>query len=76
METRTIKVTLDKAKTWYVSGNPALHELALQAFTKKELEIPSYDDINQLVPSYTLCKETEALIKLSLYYRKKKMIYS
>jgi hypothetical protein len=71
METRTIKITLDKAKTWYVSGNPALYELALQAFTKKELEIPSYDDINQLVPSYTLRKETEALMKLSLYYRKK-----
>lgn len=71
METRTIKITLDKAKEWYVSGNPALYELALQAFTKKELEIPSYDDINQLVPSYTLYKETEALMKLSLYYRKK-----
>lgn len=71
METRNIKVSLDKAKEWYFNENPILKELALQAFTKKELEIPSYDDIKQLIPSYTLFKETEALMRLSLYYRRK-----
>lgn len=70
-ETRNIKVSLDKAKEWYRSGNVILYELALQAFTKKELKTPSYDDIKQLVPSYTLFKETEALMRLSLYYRRK-----
>lgn len=70
METRTIKITLDKAKEWYFSEDPILKELALQAFTKNELEIPSYDDIKQLIPSYTTSKETDVLTKLSLYYRR------
>jgi len=70
MEARTIKVTLDKAKEWYFSEDPILKELALQAFTKNELETPSYDDIKQLVPSYSLREETDALMRLSLYYRK------
>jgi hypothetical protein len=70
METRTIKITFDKAKEWYFSEDPILKELALQAFTKKELEIPSYDDIKQLIPSYTMSKETDVLMKLSLYYRR------
>lgn len=72
METRTIKITWDKAKEWYFGGDPVLKELALQAFTKKELEIPSYDDIKQIIPSYTISKETDALMRLSLYYRGQK----
>ena len=41
MEERTIKVSLDKAKEWFNSGNSTLKELSLQAFSKEELEIPS-----------------------------------
>lgn len=37
MEERNIAVTLDKAKEWFNSGNATLRELALQAFSKKEL---------------------------------------
>lgn len=37
METRNIKITLDKAKKWYNSGNTSLKEIALQAFNKDEL---------------------------------------
>lgn len=37
METRNIKITLDKARKWYNSGNTTLKEIALQAFDKDEL---------------------------------------
>lgn len=37
MKTRNIKITLDKARKWYNSGNTTLKELALQAFSKDEL---------------------------------------
>lgn len=70
METRTIKVTLDKAKTWYMSGNPALYELALQAFTKKELETPTYQQIALMVGPFTIPKEEQVLKVLAEYYKK------
>lgn len=34
---RNITITLEKAKEWYNSGNTSLKEVALQAFSKKEL---------------------------------------
>ena len=34
---RNIKITLEKAKEWYNSGNTSLKEVALQAFDEKEL---------------------------------------
>lgn len=37
METRNVTLTLEKAKEFYNSGNTALREIALQAFTKEEL---------------------------------------
>lgn len=37
METKTISITLKKAKEWYIKGGE-LKELALSAFTVKELE--------------------------------------
>lgn len=40
MEKRNIAVSLDEAKRWYKSGNEALKTLALQVFTKEELEEP------------------------------------
>ena len=37
METRNVTITLDKAREWYKSGNTSLEEIALQAFSKEEL---------------------------------------
>ena len=45
METRNITLTLEKAKEFYNSGNAALMEVALQAFTKEELTIPEWQNI-------------------------------
>ena len=70
METRTIKVTLDKAKSWYISGNSALYELALQAFTKKELETPTYQQISLMVGPFTIPKEEQVLKVLAEYYKR------
>lgn len=50
MDTRKVEVSLAKAREWYKSGNKALKEVALQAFTKEELEgtdwksITSFED--------------------------------
>lgn len=45
METRTIKLTLEKAKEWYNSGNEALKEAALQAYTEDELKTIHFTNI-------------------------------
>lgn len=45
MEERTIKVTLEKAREWYKSNNSTLKLLALQAFSKEELEVLSFEYI-------------------------------
>ena len=48
METRNISVTLDQAKEWYNSRNTTLRTLALNAYTKEELE-PNYNLIESQV---------------------------
>lgn len=45
METRNVTLTLEKAKEFYNSGNAALMEVALQAYTKEELTIPKFENI-------------------------------
>lgn len=45
METRNVTLTLERAKEFYNSGNAALKEVALQAFTEEELETPKFTDI-------------------------------
>lgn len=45
MESRNVTLTLDKAKEFYNSGNDALREIALQAYTKDELIIPEWQNI-------------------------------
>lgn len=45
MEKRNIEITLNKAKKWYNSNNASLKELALQAFTEKELVQPYWKNI-------------------------------
>lgn len=42
METRNVTLTLDKAKEFYKSGNAALKEIALQAFTEDELTAKNF----------------------------------
>jgi hypothetical protein len=70
METRTIKITLDKAKEWYFSEDPILKELALQAFTKNELDPLTYKQIAEVVEKPFISKEEEVLKTLAEYYRK------
>ena len=70
METRTIKITFDKAKEWYFSEDPILKELALQAFTKKELETPTYQQIALMVGPFNISKEEQVLKVLAEYYKK------
>lgn len=45
MESRNIALTLKKAREWYNSGSADLREVALQAYTKDELEIPEWQNI-------------------------------
>ena len=56
METRTINLTLDKAREFYNSGNTALREVALQAFTEDEItsedfkKFRSWNDVKDAIP--------------------------
>lgn len=45
MEARNVILTLEKAREFYNSGNAALKEVALQAYTKDELTIPAWQNI-------------------------------
>lgn len=45
MESRNISLTLDKAKEWYNSGSADLREVALQAYSEKELKEPLFKSI-------------------------------
>lgn len=45
MESRNISLTLEKAKEWYNSGNEALKEAALQAYTEDELKTVHFSEI-------------------------------
>lgn len=45
MKSRNIALTLEKAREWYNSGSADLKEVALQAYTKDELEIPEWQNI-------------------------------
>ena len=45
METRNVTLSLKKAREFYNSGNAALKEVALQAFTKEELTNLEYTNI-------------------------------
>lgn len=69
MEVRTIKVSLDKAKEWYRSGSIILYELALQAFSEKELKTPTYSEIVVMVGTYNISKEEAILKTLAEYYK-------
>ena len=71
METRNIKVTLKKAKEWYKSGNSTLREIALQAFTEKEIKKLTFSEISELVSLCDLFNYEEIVLKtLAEYYKK------
>lgn len=70
MEERTIKITLDKAKKWYFGKDPILKELALQAFTKNELDPLTYEQISEMIVEPLLSKEEKVIKTLAEYYRK------
>ena len=70
MEARTIKITFDKAKEWYFSEDPILKELALQAFTRNELDPLTYKQISEVVEKPPISKEEEVIKTLAEYYRK------
>lgn len=60
MESRNIALTLEKAREWYNSGSADLREVALQAYTKDELEIPGWQNIKTF---------EDACIALGIYDR-------
>lgn len=69
METRNVEVSLAKAREWYKSDNKALKEVALQAFTKEELEDKDYESILNFDDACTalglsLTEEYAAIMKL------------
>ena len=70
METRNIKVSLFKAKEWYISNNPTLKELALQAFTERELKKPIFSEILLVVGSVEIPKDEGILRTLAEFYKK------
>ena len=80
METRNISVTLEQAREWYNSGNNTLRTLALNAYTKGELEL-DYNSIDREVDQICTCvciprcerKKFQVLAKLATiakYYNK------
>ena len=80
METRNISVTLEQAREWYNSENNTLRTLALNAYTKDELE-PDYNRIDREVDQICTCvcipkcegKKFQVLAKLATiakYYNK------
>jgi len=52
MEERYVTISFEKAKEWYNSNNSSLKEIALQAFTKEELEQIDLKEIIDLLLDY------------------------
>lgn len=77
MEKRNVIVTLEKAKEWYNSNNESLKEIALQAFSKEELDAFDFtkiktfrDALNALGYSgYDMQKIMEKTKSISYYSR-------
>lgn len=52
LEERCVTISFEKAKEWYKSNNSSLKEIALQAFTKEELELIDLKEIIDLLLDY------------------------
>ena len=73
MEERNIKVSLDKAREWYKSDNSTLRLLALQAFSKEELEVLSFEYIASKLFTTNYLENLTSIQKEQLHsiYRRK-----
>lgn len=70
-EERHVTISFKKAKEWYNSNNSSLKEIALQAFTKEELEQTDLKELIQLLLSYDYSLTNTQKIQLeSLLNRK------
>ena len=58
---RTITITLEKAKEWYNSDNESLKEVALQAFSKEELDIFDFTKIKTFEDALNALKYTKTI---------------
>lgn len=62
-EKRNIAISLNEAKEWYKSGNATLKELALKAYSKKELEYVNfnqiYSEVQLTTPKYYVVPDCE-----------------
>lgn len=70
MEERYVTISFEKAKEWYNSNNPSLKEIALQAFTKEELEQIDLKELIDLLLSYNEITSTQKIQLESLKNRK------
>ena len=59
MKERNITITLEKAREWYNSGNATLKEVALQAFSKEELNRFDFTKIRTFEDALTALKYNE-----------------
>lgn len=59
MEKRNVEITLDTARKWYYGDNESLKEVALQAFTKDELEEKYWKRITSFEGAYLYLKENK-----------------
>ena len=59
MEKRNVEITLDIARKWYYGDNESLREVALQAFTKDELEEKYWKRITSFEGAYLYLKENK-----------------
>lgn len=64
MEERFVTISFEKAKEWYKSDNSSLREIALQAFTKEELEQVDLKEIIDLFLNYSCELTTTQKIQL------------
>ena len=80
MAYKVIKVTIEKAKEWFSSGNPALVEMALDCYSSEELIGVDYPSICEELETDTCCidilphdKRVQVIAQLrilSYYYTK------
>lgn len=67
METRNVTLTLEKAKEFYNSGNEALKEVALQAFTVEELESGNFRKIKTFEDAYKALGLDEKYVQCDIH---------
>lgn len=77
MDKRTIEVSLKTAREWYESGNKALEEVALQAFSEEELTREHFRDIKTVKDALQYLKDNNMCEDLiSEYQATKRGSYS